>query len=110
MNKIIAFDCDGTLQISNGPVPVDTLKELQKKGWRVGICGNWKLAKKHIDSLDFYVGSPKTESLEQQGRNFELKIYVADTLEDEEAAREANWRFIYAQDFDAAKVLKNSTR
>lgn len=110
MDKIIAFDCDGTLEISNGPVSLDTLEELQKKGWRVGICGNWQLAKKHVDSLDFYVGSPKTQSLKQEGSDFELKIYVADTLDDEQAAKEANWQFIYAQDFEAVKVLKRSTR
>ena len=104
MNRIIAFDCDGTLEISNGPIPLDTLKEFQKKGWRVGICGNWKLAKLHIDSLDFYVGSPKTENLKQVGRDFELKIYVADTPDDEKAAKEANWQFIYAQDFEAVST------
>lgn len=109
MNNIIAFDCDGTLDISNGPVPVDTLKGLQRKGWRVGICGNWKLAKKHIDSLDFYDGSPKAQNLKQESRDFEVRIYVADTPEDEQAAREANWQFIYAEDFEATKVLEKQT-
>jgi len=104
MNGIIAFDCDGTLEISNGPVPLDILRELTRKGWRVGICGNWKLAKKHIGDLHFYLGSPKAENLREEGRNFELRVYVADTPEDEQAAREADWQFIYAKDFESAKV------
>lgn len=107
MKKIIAFDCDGTLEISKGPVPLDTLKILQTGGWRVGICGNWELAKKHIDSLDFYRGVPKAKSLAGEGRGFEVKIFVADAAPDEEAAKEAGWSFVYAKNFKAEEILGN---
>lgn len=99
MKQILAFDCDRTLEISNGPIKLDTLKHFQKEGWRVGICGNWQLVKKHFDSLDFYTGVPKAENLKREGRGFELKIFVAASLADKEAAIKAGWNFTFAKDF-----------
>lgn len=107
MKGIIAFDCDGTLEISKGPVLLHALKMLQNQGWQVGICGNWQLAKKNIDSLDFYRGEPKGETLKQEGREFEVKIFVGDTLSDEKVAQEVGWKFIYAKDFKLEEILKN---
>ena len=39
--KIYAFGCDHTLEISSGPVTLDSIVELRKEGHIVGICGNW---------------------------------------------------------------------
>lgn len=101
MKKILAFDCVWTLEISRGPIKLDTLKHFQKEGWRVGICGNWGLVKKHLDNLDFYTGEPKAENLEREGRGFELKIFVGASLVDKEAAIKAGWDFTFAKDFYA---------
>lgn len=107
MRKIITFDCDGTLNISAGPVPLSALTELQGQSWRVGICGNWQKVKQHLTTLDFYLGAPKDENLKKEGEGFEVKIFVADTTTDEQAARHAGWRFIYAKDFKLEEILKN---
>jgi len=103
MKKILAFNCDGTLEISGGPIKLNTLRHFQEEGWRVGICGNWQVVKKHFDSLDFYIGPPqnKAENLEREGRGFELKIFVAASLADKEVAIKAGWDFTFAKDFYA---------
>ena len=99
MKKILAFDCGAMLEICKGPMKLDTLRHFQKEGWRVGICGNCQLVKKYLDSLDFYIGAAKAESLKREGRGFELKIFVADGLADKEVAIKADWDFTYAKDF-----------
>ena len=42
--NIYAFDCDETLEISDGPVTIDSIRELKAAGHVVGICGNWAKA------------------------------------------------------------------
>ena len=37
--KIYAFDVDETLEVSNGPVTIQMLKDLRKEGHIVGLCG-----------------------------------------------------------------------
>lgn len=99
MKKIVAFGCDGTLNISGGPIKLNTLRHFQEEGWRVRICGNWQLVKHFFDSFDFYIGAPKTESLKREGKGFKLKIFVSDSLADKEAAIKAGWNFTFAKDF-----------
>lgn len=41
--KLYAFDVDETLEISNGPVKLQSLMDLRKQGHIVGVCGNWGL-------------------------------------------------------------------
>lgn len=43
MAKIYAFDVDECLEISNGPVTLQSLRDLRDQGHVVGICGNWGL-------------------------------------------------------------------
>lgn len=38
---VYLFDVDETLEVSNGPVKLDSLKELRDQGHVVGLCGNW---------------------------------------------------------------------
>jgi len=98
---IIAFDCDGTLEISNGPIRLARLMELKQAGLVVGIVGNWMVAIKQIKGLDFYqAGIPtKAEVLKALGEGAALKIYVADTDEDKRQAYEAGWNFLRANEF-----------
>ena len=41
--KLYSFDIDETLEISNGPVKLQSLVELKQQGHIVGLCGNWGL-------------------------------------------------------------------
>lgn len=37
--KCYAFDVDETMETANGPVPVQSLRDLRKEGHVVGLCG-----------------------------------------------------------------------
>lgn len=43
MATVYSFDVDETLEISNGPIPLQALMDLRIAGHIVGICGNWGL-------------------------------------------------------------------
>lgn len=38
--KIYAFDVDETLEVSNGPVTIQMMKDLRLEGHIIGLCGN----------------------------------------------------------------------
>jgi len=101
LKAIIAFDVDGTLNISGGPIPATHLLNLQRCGLVIGVLGNWRRAFDSIKGLDFYqAGIPsKAEILKALGTNKAFKLYVADTDADREEALKAGWNFIYAKDY-----------
>lgn len=39
--RVYAFDVDHTLEVSNGPVTLQSLVALRNEGHVVGLCGNW---------------------------------------------------------------------
>lgn len=41
--KCYAFDVDECLEISRGPVTLDSMEQLRAQGHIVGLCGNWGL-------------------------------------------------------------------
>lgn len=101
MKGIIAFDVDGTLEISNGRIPIKHLFDLKEAGFIVGVVGNWKLAIEHIKGLDFYqAGIPnKAEILRALGKGKAFKLYVGDTEEDRRQSRIAGWNFIHVSEY-----------
>jgi len=38
--KVYAFDVDDTLEVSHGPVKLESLMELRRQGHIIGLCGN----------------------------------------------------------------------
>lgn len=63
MPKVYAFDVDETLEISNGPVTLQSLIDLRIAGHIVGICGNvhvfcrnpgWQHIASFLLNLDLY--------------------------------------------------------
>jgi len=101
MRILFAFDVDGTLDISNGPISSKWLYKLKEKGAIVGFAGNHDKAKKEgLLGFDFYdTGDP--EALERIKKKFkaDLYIHIGDTEEDKESARKAGFTFIRAEDF-----------
>jgi len=98
---VYAFNVDGTLEVSAGPIKLEALRKLRAY---VFIVGNY--AKLAEVTTEFPNGNPeglpKEEALRRLGERFapqEEKIYVADTKADEEVAERAGWRFCYAKDF-----------
>jgi len=124
----ILFDCDETLEISNGPVKLQSLVDLRIAGHVVGICGNWGLFVKipgwqHIASFIncCLVVQDQNGNIYGDKAWFlsELKKYIpADEYvhvgnefgrtnslgfvcgsHDGDAARKANWRFLLEDEF-----------
>ena len=48
MVKVFSFDCDETLEISRGPIPISDLRKLHDIGHIVGIVGNWGLVLQQV--------------------------------------------------------------
>jgi len=101
MNAVVAFDVDGTLEISGGRIPVRHLLNLKREGFVVGVVGNWELAIKHIKGLDFYqAGIPsKADILSAIGEGKVFRLYVGDLESDRREAERAGWNFIFASDY-----------
>ena len=114
MPIVYAFDVDETLEVSAGPVTLQSLMDLRNAGHIVGLCGNWGLFVRvvpgwhHLASF-VNAGMDKTQFLLQ------LKTYVpADDFvmvgnilgitgasDDQGAAQRAGWRFIAEHKFAA---------
>jgi len=101
VNAIIAFDVDGTLEISGGKVPAMHLLDLKSVGFVVGVVGNWELAIRHIKGLDFYqAGIPsKADILRAIGAGKVFRLYVGDLESDRHEAERAGWNFIFVSDY-----------
>lgn len=104
---VIAFDCDGTLDISEedpGPVPATAMNRLLMHNAVVGICGNTDPIRKHgyDEGLHFLtLHKDKAISLRMTSDLYPGRFYVfvGNTTGDQEAAREAGWTFVQAEDF-----------
>jgi hypothetical protein len=113
---IYAFDVDHTLDVSDGPVSLDTVVHLRGASPAVvGLCGNWGLVTRtvpawyEIFSFVGPMGIPKAEMLVQIRRYCPADDYVMvgnnprlyGNSDDVGAAAEAGWRFIREHDFAA---------
>jgi len=100
-NILIAFDVDGVLRISGGPIPSEWVIRLWERGAIVGFSGNWVKAKESgLDGLDFYEPSG-VEALKRIKEKFKADIYihVGDLEEDRKCAEQAGFTFIWANQF-----------
>lgn len=52
---LIAFDVDETLEISNGPISIESIRTLYNEGYIVGVCGNWKKFVAEVKDWNKYV-------------------------------------------------------
>ena len=110
----IAFDVDDTLEVSEGPVTVASLRELVNRGEIVGLCGNWAVFVRAVPEwhrlISFLgpLGLSKAEFLIQLRTYVPAREYVMvgndpDTgvgaSPDREAARDAGFRFVLERDF-----------
>jgi hypothetical protein len=114
---VYAFDVDDTLEISGGPVSLQSLINLRAEGHVVGLCGNWAVFCRGVENWHHLIsfmnaGTPDKETLLCQ-----LKKYVpaADFVlvgnvpgvsgasDDQGAAQRAGWRFISETEFAEGK-------
>jgi hypothetical protein len=106
--KVYAFDVDETLSIAGGPVTVDQLVELRKRGDLVFICGNWA---KFVASVNPWIhvvngmniGAPSKHLFLQEIKRYisaEEYVLVGNEAQgDYLHAQIADWVFVEARNF-----------
>jgi hypothetical protein len=115
--RLYAFDVDETLEISDGPISVEALRELRQQGHIIGLCGNWALFVRAVPAwhqLVSFVGpiqvSSKADFLGQLRMYIRARHYIMvgndpttgwGNSPDREAAEQAGWRFIREAEFAA---------
>lgn len=98
-----AFDCDGTLETSNGPVPIRFLEELMDSGHDVFIVSPsvYCVGLRHIPHFTLLAHRAKV-LMDLMGRvESDRYIYVGDSQADLQSAEAAGWEFISAHGFVA---------
>lgn len=112
MPIVYAFDVDETLEVSAGPVSLQSLMDLRNAGHIVGLCGNWGLFCAVVPDWHQRVsfvnaGVPKVEFLTQlrtylRADDFVMVgniLGVTGASDDQGSAERAGWRFISEGDF-----------
>lgn len=122
--KVYAFDVDETLEISNGPVTLQSLMDLRNQGHIVGLCGNWAAVTQRVTGwqhlISFLNCSPVVSVNNQVigDKSWWLTVFkqyvpaeeyvlvgnilgVTGNSDDQGAAERAGWRFICELDFAA---------
>ena len=112
--KVYAFDVDETLEISAGPVSLQSMMDLRIEGHIVGVCGNMHVfcqvpGWQHLCSFLGQGFLPKDAFLHGLKLNIPADDYVmvgnilgvSGGSDDQGAAQRAGWRFIKESDFAA---------
>ena len=113
--KIYAFDVDDTLEVSGGPVSLESVRSLKSEGHIVGLNGNWAVVVRSAPQwhrIFSFIGP-----MEMSKETFlnQLKTYIraddyamvgnikglSGASDDQGAAHLAGWRFIKESDFAA---------
>jgi hypothetical protein len=114
MVAVYAFDVDDTLEVSEGPVALASLRGLVERGHIVGICGNWSVLVRAFADWHRLVSFLGPQGLSKAEFLVQLKLHIAandyvmvgndpttgfGASPDRAAAAEAGWRFILERDF-----------
>lgn len=126
--NVYAFDVDETLEISNGPVSLQSMMDLRVAGHVVGLCGNWGLFTRMVAGWQHVVSFLNCSPVVQVGnevvgdkawwmKHFKMYVPADDYVmvgnvfgernslgfvcgsRCSEAAAAAGWRFIKEDDF-----------
>ena len=100
MTILFCFDCDNTLDVSQGPVPVSLLYKLMSEGFLVYIVSPSPFCTR-LDIPHFTLLGGRWCTLKKLKSRVKADryIYVGDTYADYEAAKIAGYEFVYAKDF-----------
>lgn len=108
--NLVAIDVDGSLISAGGPIETRDIELLEDKGilWGILSSRSKERAKEACDAMGI---KPKflmvcrvdmrTEELKDLARQYQAEeyIYVADRSIDAKEAKQAQWKFIYANKF-----------
>jgi hypothetical protein len=119
MAKVYAFDVDHTLELSAGPIPIDSMRKLAAEGHIVGLCGNWALITQSVPDWHRFISFVGPMAMTKADFLGQLRLHVgaadyvmvgnsprysdAGLSDDEGAAALAGWRFIQEQAFAAGE-------
>lgn len=98
---VFGFDCDYTLETSNGLVPISVLYWLINKGHYVFIVSPSPNCSRIAGVPRYAPLLPRWMILDRIKKSVKADryVYVGDTLNDLKTAQIANWEFNYPQEF-----------
>jgi hypothetical protein len=113
--NLYAFDIDHTLEVSGGPIPVESMRKLAAEGHIVGLCGNWAVVTRAIPDWYRFISFVGPMAMTKADFLCQLRLHIgavdyvlvgnasAGLSDDESAAASAGWRFIQEQAFAAGE-------
>jgi len=113
--KIYAFDVDDTLEVSGGPVSIESVRSLKSEGHIVGLNGNWAVVVRSAPQWHRIFSFIGPMDMSKDTFLNQLRMYivaddyvmvgnikgVSGASDDEGAANLAGWRFIKESAFAA---------
>ena len=117
--NLYAFDIDHTLEVSGGPISVESMRKLAAEGHIVGLCGNWAVVTRAVPDWYRFISFVGPMAMTKADFLGQLRLHVgavdyvmvgnspryssAGLSDDEGAAVLAGWRFIQEQAFAAGE-------
>lgn len=97
---VYAFDVDGTLSSSAGPVPLDDLRELVRRGHAVVIVSPSTNCPEEWPRCSDGERTANLREARKQYPDAAQYIYVSDNPGDEEVAFGANYKLVRPEDWE----------
>ncbi len=98
MTVLIAFDCDGTLNSSDGPIPISRLHELNVPPYVQIVIVSASPFCARLPFPRFVSENTRLENLFRYPST--LNIYVSDNLGDDMTAKMAGYVYCHPKDFN----------
>lgn len=102
MTVLIALDCDGTLDVSDGPIPVSRLHEINIPPYIQVVVVSASPFCAQLPFPRFVTENTRLENLLVAAIHYPstLNIYVSDNIGDDMMARMAGFCYIHPKDFN----------
>ncbi len=111
--KVYAFDVDETLEVSVGPISIQSVATLKADGHIVGLNGNWAVVVRTVPQWPWIFSFIGPMEMTKDAFLVQLKTYVpaedyimvgnikgvSGVSDDQGAADRAGWRFIQELNF-----------
>jgi hypothetical protein len=102
MTVLIAFDCDGTLDVSDGPIPISRLYELNVPPYIQVVIVSASHFCSRLPFHRFVSENTRLENLLAAAIHYPsiLNIYVSDNTGDDMTAKIAGYVYCHPKDFN----------
>lgn len=101
MTVLIAFDCDKTLDVNRGPIPVSRLYEIDTPPYIQVVIVSPSRYCTHLPFPMFVYGETRLENLLNAALTYPslINIYVSDNIGDDINSRNAGFIYCHPKDF-----------